>query len=298
MDTDTDLLREFIEKSLAEMPIQKLEKVGDFSRNRSFGKIDRAILNSEPALKKIHKQFSKTPYDFHFYMLNNKEANRRGTSDNRIPSLKEVGIVTPEFVKQHLNIDVPETDDAITVLFNGNGGAEKVMFTGWTMAHRIGHALNRSTRDSSGMAWKEFRDHFDNQIVTIINDAYDKNLAQDRGGYVRDTGQKDKIMQMFLTAIGTFKSARDNKLRNRFEFHYELLAQFLITGTIKFNPLPRSFVTKMHFAWGNPAHEKAWSNKDESEWSELQYHLEVLENDVQMMLNDVLGACSGKIFLM
>jgi len=316
MNTDAKILKEFIEKSLAEMPIQKFEKIGDFSKNRSFKEIDRAILNSEPGLKRIHKQFSKTPFDFHFYVMNHKEANRRpagkmqwtdildadgnptgqvnGDYLETVPTLKEVGVVTPEFVKKHLKIDVPETDDVITVLFNGNNAAEKVMFTSWTMAHRIGHALAQSKSDSSGLVWGTFMEHFDTQIGDVLNVLYDVPFRPSS----HQNRRQSELIKHFLSSIGTFKSARDGNLRSRFEFHYELLAQYLITGKIKFKPLQREFITKTRFAWGNPAHEKKISVVDEETFIEIGEKMQTIENDCEYLLRDVMNECLGKIFLM
>src|SRR5690606_27691325 len=104
---------------------------------------------------------------------------------------------------------------------------------------------------SSGAAawdWKEAMDELENFINQCLECYRAPTFNDDAplssyGGYGDNNNIQMRwtIRRKFLQALGTFKSAREGNLREYFEFHYEMFAQYLLQGEIKFNPLPRSF---------------------------------------------------------
>lgn len=56
--------------------------------------------------------------------------------------------------------------------------------------------------------------------------------------------ETDKAMKSLFSSIGKMKSARENKLVSRYEFVYELVEQYITTGHIVFNDLPKSLILK------------------------------------------------------
>ena len=91
------------------------------------------------------------------------------------------------------------------------------------------------------------------------------------------------------------KSAREGALLSIYEFQYELLAQFLLTGHIKFNPLPQSLILK--YAWGRPSDVKRASMSKE-ELDDFNDYLEGVASTFEYYLNECVNAMTGRIFVM
>ena len=89
----------------------------------------------------------------------------------------------------------------------------------------------------------------------------------------RESRISQKILKFAAQQIGTMKSARDNKLNNWYEFAYELLAQYMLTGKIKFNPLPESII-KGYGAFGRK--EYSYSKNEEAREDYNTYQLETM----------------------
>jgi hypothetical protein len=99
-------------------------------------------------------------------------------------------------------------------------------------------------------------------------------------------------------AVGTMKSAKNGNLRNFYEFIYELVAQYIITGKITFNQLPQSFILKKRFAWGKPNHQMARSNQDEDSHAGWNDALQDYASDYEHYLDTVFDGLVGNIFVM
>jgi hypothetical protein len=178
------------------------------------------------------------------------------------------------------------------VVFVGNKGDSKVMLTPWMMAHRIGHAVQAGVRMSGGhSAWKEAESHFFRGINQLLKDFYGK------GGNNRYDTEANWAMSReyaaLFNAIGTQRSSRTGQIRRPYEFLYELFAQYLGTGKIELNPLPK----KQEYG------RKAWGRSTQSlnlrgDEEESKYTTEVLARDMEIMFNDVLGELVGKILVM
>jgi hypothetical protein len=184
------------------------------------------------------------------------------------------------------------SEDAITVVFVGNKGDSKVMLTPWMMAHRIGHAVQAGVRMAGGRgAWKEAESHFFRGINQLLKDFYGK------GGNNRYDTEANWAMSReyaaLFNAIGTQRSSRKGEIRRPYEFLYELFAQYLGTGRIELNPLPK----KQEYG------RKAWGRSTQSlnlrgDEEESKYTTEVLARDMEIMFSDVLGEMVGKILVM
>src|SRR6478752_2237420 len=230
-------------KDITEALISDLTHVGDWSKNSSFRhEQDRKLLTSEKAIKKITQQWAKVNEDFNVYLVNSPEANRH----------TEVGEVTPAWLADNMPKTLPFLDikdNAINLIFTNNKGAERVPMTGWIMAHRFGHAVSRFGYSSGGRmtrqiyAFQEARDALLQASSTALTAyGYGGVPTSDRGhDSYRKLDQNNRTMVNFYQTIGTMRSARTGEIRNEFEFLLELLAQYMLTGSIKFNPLQRSF---------------------------------------------------------
>lgn len=225
----TELRNGFDDNELFEAPISDISHIGDWEKNSSFRhEQDRKLLTNPKAVTKI-KSMWRFPDDitYNIILINNAEANR-WTEEGVVPhtKLKEM------FPRTFSEIAPLIRDDEVNIIFTNNKGDARVPMTGWVMAHRFGHAMLRYQKN-----------YYFNEAVAI----FERHLAELMDDYgVRSDGYRQSTPALTSTvsrhlahAIGTFKSARDRKLRNTFEMIHELFAQYIITGTVKFNPPPR-----------------------------------------------------------
>jgi hypothetical protein len=172
-------------------------------------------------LKKITKQWEKTKFNFDVYFLNNWQTNN--------VARQEIGPIDLKYLRTQLNIspnDIPDPKpDSITIIFNGNYGDDKTPMTGWTIAHRFGHAMNRHLEKMKQQTeeFEEFERELGLILKNILGEVYGIYFGQLYGPGLGEVFQQ----------IGTMKSARDKKLTRGYEFVYELIAQYLLTGTVK-----------------------------------------------------------------
>jgi len=96
----------------------------------------------------------------------------------------------------------------------------------------------------------------------------------------------------FFEEIGTFRSARNKKLREDFEFLNEVIAQYIITGKITFNPIPQKIVLKK--AWGNDA-DGVRLRGDPDDANQM---LDTLSRDLEYYIENMFSQSIGRIFVM
>ena len=258
---------------LFEAPISDLTHVGDWSKGSSFRHApDRKLLTNPKAITKITAQWEKTPVDFNVYLVNNKDGIKHG----------EIGAVTKEWIDTNLPTTAPFIDvkpNAVNLLFMNNTGDERVPMTGWIMAHRFGHVVSRY----GGQSRRQFPDFTDAREEIIRVTAYVLN-----DGFGTRQPINEKTLVSFYEQIGTMRSARTGQLRTEFEFTHELLAQYMLVGEIKFNPIPTSFKvgrSMVHF----------------KEPDDIDYYngmLDDLAESLGHMFLNLLNSCVGKILVM
>ncbi len=208
---------------------------------------------------------------------------------------------------------VPNNDEGITILFNGNYGVDKVPLTGWMMAHRVSHAVQRpdwgGRRGRRMPEYENFIRSVNNMFQEIVQPYnIDSNReisrfkpwtinenwrdAWDRSRDRIEIAQKTYIH--IANQIGTMKSARDNRINRIGEFYHELFAQYLLTGKITFNDLPRSLVTKRG-SWG---HEDRTYARDEVWLEQTNKFLQASAKEIEDRIEDVLEGMVGNVYLM
>lgn len=222
-------MRKFID-IVTEAPIADMEFSGygseentPFDQGTSFGKVDRALLTSEKAQKKIVRAFRNTPHVFEIIFLNRDDIDGDDDEDNddisRAVKKVRAGISDGDF-------GVEGEAGKIKVILMGNLSANdpiapKMPMTAWTIAHKIGHA---------------FQDHvaargYVNPIGELIGDVnHSMNFAAGTG---REMGVFSYHPNM--ASIMTMKSARTGKISNDFELFPEIIAQYLIKGRVVLN---------------------------------------------------------------
>lgn len=267
-------------RQFMEMPITQFQLKGqwgaDAKRKYGYNYQDTGILENPKAVQKIHKSWSNSKNDFEFYFLRSFKASKH----------VEVGQVSSEWVKENLEVDISPNPDAITIIFTQNTGTEKIPMTAWAIAHRLGHSIRKV---------KEFEIYFlkelERDFREILRNVYQRSSNQE---YRAD----EKDLRSLAFALGTMKSARDRKLVNFYEFPYELMAQYIITGKIKFSHLPRSLILQKRMAWGNPNHITTSAKVSEEELQEWNDMLDGHSQKYEYHLDTIFDGLVGKIFVM
>lgn len=264
---------------ISEMPITGFTKVGDFSptakRLYGFSKQDAGILNNPKAVEKIHKKWSNTKENFDFYFVRQPKAYKQFA----------IGEVSAEWVKDKLNLDVQPNEDSITVIFTNNIGDQGVPMTAFIIAHRLGHAI-RNDRIFDYYLAQEIEKDFKGLLKNIYNYSGDSYWDFDNN------------LKALVYAVATMRSARQRNLRNFAEFTHEILAQYIITGKVKFNPIPKFLLVKNHMAWGNPVKQGLNSRLDDEKMAEWNEVLQGYADKYEHYIDSVLMGLVGKIFVM
>jgi len=268
---------------LSEMPISKFQLAGQWEpeakRAYGYNKQDIGILTNPKAVEKIHKIWSNTEYDFDFYFLRSKQAYLK----------REIGEVTPQWVEENLGVDIKPDPDKITIIFTNNTGTEKIPMTAWAIAHRLGHAIRRDKIFS-----QYFMDEITKDFRSILKDVYKIN----KGSRYTFGGEDEKELRALAYAVGTMKSTRQENLVSFFEFVYELVAQWITTGRIKFNPLPKNLIISKKMAWGKPNYESKNSYMNDEEHQEWNQVLQGFADNYEHYLDSVFIGLVGKMYVM
>lgn len=235
----SDLLQH---KRIDEAPIgdyQLVGKWGDKEKSHSFNyPADRKMLQHPVAIEKTKQKFGKTEHILNFYFVNLPGAGKYA----------ERGFMSPEDIQKAMPKAWPEIsqgtnqEDAINVIFVGNRGANRIPMTPWIMAHRIGHALQASSRWGGRRqdSWGDYESDVEMFFKDILSNVYDWDI-RGRSFWFGDNNQ-EKMLAKFFESIGGMRSARQRNLGGRpYEFMYEMFAQFIITGRLTFRPLPERF---------------------------------------------------------
>jgi hypothetical protein len=78
---------------------------------------------------------------------------------------------------------------------------------------------------------------------------------------------------------------------------YELVAQYIVTGKITFNDLPRSLIMSKRHAWGKPNYLTK-NITDEIAYREYNELLHNYASKYELHLNSVFNGLEGKMFVM
>ena len=273
-----------------EAPLADYEPMGDFEKSGPFRGPDKKLVPHPTNQLKTQKFFENTPYDFRLFF-----SNIPGTGQ-----YFEYGPMKPNNIKkifgEYADKIINGSQDAITVVFVGNKGDSKVPLTPWIMAHRFGHAIQAGARSNSNWhVWTEAEKHFFSNINEYLTEYYGKRPSAQSG---RSSFKNDLTPEYnaLFNAIGTQRSSRNKEIKRPYEFLYEIFAQYLGTGSVKFNALPANLGYGRQ-NWGVPSNylNIKPEYRDESERQDIA---NTLANDMQYMFDDVLSASVGQIFVM
>lgn len=290
-------------KLLLEAPINNLEKLGDESSWKTRGAYDKKshILINDPKFNsKLRRAFSKSKIDLNLYFLNKKELTI-DDDDKGFVDLTESGMLTKDhdFWKlSGLDYNDYVKEDEITIIFNGNYGTELVELTPWMIAHRIGHAIQVSSRGQQFSSMTSAFEQIENVLGVMINDLgehYGLSSTNNRNSWWRKFENEKKVCGI-LNSVGDFKSARSGKINRPYEFVYELIAQQMLTGDIKLRTDRPPIVIK-------PDKEEYYFDEDDYSYyyrpvDGYDFDVGNHERGLYMCVDDVLWAAVGSVYLM
>lgn len=282
---------DWVQQAIKEAPVADIEPLGDFTKPGGFrSKVDKTIAVNPKVHARAKQFFSRSPYNFRLYPINVPGGSK----------FVEKGIVSEEWLEENIPVasekikDMPVQDDEIVIFFTNNSGAERVPFTPWMMAHRIGHAFNASKSTDTGInaAFKHIEKEFRYFITTIIQNLYGKRSINVRSLFELIN---EPIVKALFAELGTMRSARSVKQYSRpYEFIYELFAQYINLGELRFNPLPERF--RYGNKRGGPLSNIARAKPDEI--SDYNHWLEAFATELEYYFDSILTSAEGKIFVM
>ena len=276
---------------LKEAPLTTYQTIGDFDKPASFkDPRDISSIRNPVTVEKLTNIFKNVDANFDFYFVN-KPGLRK---------FAEKGKATEDFIytpyPNGLGLDretLLVNKDHITVFFVGNSAADKIPMTGWTIAHRFGHVLNRTYQ------FQEYTKWLDKQFDELLG-MYSVNKPSESGRfmsgyenqYYKNSRKFDLAKGRLFNTIGTMRSAREGRVHRRYyEFYYELFVQYLKDGDVKFNPLPKNILV----GFGPYGSKTIASTRN---LPEAQEQLDMIANTIPYYVNDVINSSVGDIFVM
>ena len=121
----------------------------------------------------------------------------------------------------------------------------------------------------------------------VMQDVYGIKSFSAKGKFGPESRRDQLLMKHLGHALGTFKSARDKKLRDFFEVYNELFAQYVITGEVTLNDLPSSF----------KAGRDTIPVRDKEAWEELKDNGS-LERTLEYYFDEILSEAEPYILVM
>lgn len=266
--------------------IENIELKGDWDSPKKYG-YDNAsigILKNKNSLERIKNKWAKLEHPIDIYIAKGPKMH----------TFYELGRVDFYFVRDKMNLDITPNDDHITLIFTNNKGDEKVPLTPWVMAHRFGHAFSRDQvrRNGSDYMWKQTALTAHNLFSEVARIAYGMKLENNIYSF-RDR----KIKKHLAQALGTFKSARDQNIRNEAEFTNEIIAQYIINGKITLNRNLPDILPISH-AWGKPSGPRKNKQLTDDQQEELQDIIEQKESELNYDVDSLFTSNIGHIFVM
>jgi len=236
--------RDWLQKEFALTDFQRVGPGWETGKLHGYDQASAKLLSDPKAVESLHKRFQSTKHDFDLYFARGPKANKA--------EFREKGVVDPQWAAENIDPSIKANPNAITVVFVGNVGAEKIPMTPWIIAHRIAHAVS-SARGGGGGEHRKFIDQIEREFFELLKTNYNFEKKSTYGMDVpsRYTVGNDEALRMLFNAIGTMRSARKGLVSRPNEFHHEVFAQYLLgkkvqddeyddPSSVNFNSLPKS----------------------------------------------------------
>jgi hypothetical protein len=283
---------------LAEAPVSDIKVLGNWDRSHSFKRpADRALVAGEGRATAITKAWRKASHDFKLVFVN--AVGGRDLLETGIPGQRELEKLA------NMGVRIEPEEEKITVIFTNNSGDQWRPMTPWIMAHRFGHAVNAAARRDQDSYITQNWQELEQLVFEALDQLADLHGVQapaprsrnapDRYGYQNQFAkqqQQDKKRQIMAHAYGTMRSARTRKIARNYEFHYELFAQYLLTGKVSLENPTGKVLT--HHVYGKPVYAYG-AGHDKFAVQEITGRF---ARDYEVVAGNVLDACNGKLLVM
>ena len=207
----------------------------------------------------VVKSWSKTKNNYLIIPVFGEDAYNYENLEKGIVPIIELATEFPEglnFLQEIEVLDIPKEGlaqrtkkhaDKTIVFFLGNAADQWVRASGWMLLHRLGHAsrtthkpemqVNPAYSHALTLMFEGLQNVFGNFGIDFWLDHDDQVNARVPSG--KQHNSRDWAVYG-LQKIMTMRSARAGKLRDAYEALYELWAQYLNTGGVKFRT-PKTF---------------------------------------------------------
>ncbi len=254
-----------------------------------YDESDISVIESpDNVLNKLNEKLSSrgVKFNFFFYHLEKPDYDEHlGFGE-----VSETETLTRLFGEDASKIQEITSDDAITIVFTGNqADGLKINFrSAWILMHRISHAfcdssiynyVDRFIFLCRVLARKYYGNpNYWNEFFFI--DRYD----------TMDTDHDASFLNLFGKLLCTTKAARDGNLDRPYEWIHEVFAQYMMTGKVRFNDLPK------HICLGEGLSENMVDNTFLQERVN-KITREIFPRYIEKRFKRFLDASKGKIFV-
>lgn len=276
---------------LDEMPVS-VNLVGDHTPG-AFRQDDITLATNPKAQAKREKIWHTSVVDVDLYLLNSPGDNAKHRYDLLDRSEKHAGNVPPSVLKRRFGLDIKPRRDAITVVFTQNEGSERVPLTGWMIAHRICHIFLDGARNDKligGARSPNIGKTVESldQIRFALQDLARKSYTIDAEN---DRLRRNELIDI-ISAIGTTKAFRDANLSSAGEIIPEAFAQYILTGTVRFNSAPSS----VEVSYYSEKHTAVVRNQ--ASLDRLNQTIETMRSMYMSVFAAIIAFAKGKIFIL
>ncbi len=250
--------KEWIDHHIKEMAIGKYELRGDWdtskkigaqtgfrSTNNNYSSKDMKLVSGKSGIERIKNRWLKTKNTWDLYFVRSNIASK----------FSEIGEVDSNWIKTNLQEDIQANPNAISIIYTGNAAGDRTPMTPWILAHRAAHTLFEGGMRS---------------FALLLSDVLKKSTIAAYGiasDIQTNRPNLDRVLGI-LNSIGTMKSSTNNSIDRPGEFVHELVAQFLISGRIQFNSLPKNLLSSGTYHDNPDALNKQNIKRDVSRWED------------------------------
>lgn len=223
-------------KNLAFNPTADMKDVPGLNR---WPSTSIKLLTSPKGRNKIVKKFKNVPEDFSVNLVIDPRVEPHKRLDQSYVQITDKGIVGEDFIRNTLLIskeEAPIYPDKINIFFMRNDGNDSMDMNAWTIAHRFGHITDYWEAGSQSNRkigpYHEFKNSLETAFKRLLDECYGVEYRP-----------FDEIPSLY-NALGTMKSARDNRIGSMGDFISELLSQYIFQRKIKLGPMPQKLLSK------------------------------------------------------
>lgn len=230
-----------VDPRLDDNEAEMMSKFHGYDREmRHYSQKEKRIIRQPEYSNTVNAAFSHSPVPFSLYFWQSSNPNYDLTAFQ--------GLVTTEWLHQRLGDETANailaqtSEDAVTVVFTNNLSDDyKIgLNSPWIVAHRIAHAMVGDSNTAEASRVIQLMKSFLKGVLTV---GYGCEWPNDESYYSRliSDDYYEAYGQLMGHTIGTMRSAREGKLVTAYEWFHETVTQFIMTGRVRFKPLPDHF---------------------------------------------------------